>query len=77
MATEELRKMAESVQRIERALLGDEQFGHKGLVEEHKEHARRIRRLELWVFRIAATEAGAAFVIGVIYRVFVDFGPLK
>lgn len=77
MAPEDLKKMAESVQRIERALLGDAQFGHEGLVEGHKDHAKRIKRLEFWAFRIGASVVGAGFVISVIYRVLVDFSPLK
>ena len=51
-----------SVKRIETCLLGDEQFGHPGLVHKVSTHEERIRRLEKWSVYLIGAAGGVTLV---------------
>jgi hypothetical protein len=73
MTEERLKKIEESIQRIERGLFGDEELGQLGLVSRTNNHAGRIKRLErlAWAITVAMTLGGMA------YKVAVDWWPKK
>jgi hypothetical protein len=61
-----LDEIQDSVKRIETCLLGDEKFGHPGLVHKVTDHDSRIRRLEKWgVYLI-----GAAGGVTLVWKIF-------
>lgn len=75
--TDRLEKMQQTLARIEGAVLGDEAAGHLGLVSRMNNHAKRIKKLELWVYRVGATALGVVSVITVAYKLLTDLWPRK
>jgi hypothetical protein len=74
---EEIRKIRESQERMERWLVGDEKGGQFGLIARTNNHASRIKTLERWVFHFGASAAAAATILGLLYKLLVDWWPHK
>lgn len=72
---ETLREMREDQIRVQVAVMGDEKAGHLGLVARMNNHARRIGRLEVWLYRIAGGATLISFIVGVVYKVATDWWP--
>lgn len=75
MSATETQDIKEQLNRIERCLVGDPEMGQLGLVARTNNHAGRIKRLEMWVFRIGVAAAVSAGVVGLIYKVATDWWP--
>ena len=71
MNEDRLKRIEDTTARIERCLLGDEAMGQFGLVSRVNNHASRIKRLERWALYVFAVSA----VLGVVYKIVVDFWP--
>ncbi len=61
----ELQDLKEQLDRIERALVGDDEYGQFGIVKTINEHDKRISALE----RVGLYLAGGGAVIGLIWTV--------
>lgn len=72
-AAERLKKIETSVDRIERGMFGDEDLDQSGIITRQANHEGRIKTLEIWVFRVGATALGASAVLGLIYRLALDW----
>jgi len=71
MSTEEIRSIREALIRIESALVGDPDMGHKGIVATQREHSKRIARLE----RVGTYITAAAMILVGLYKIAVDWFP--
>lgn len=66
-------EIREQLNRIERCLMGDEEMGQFGLVSRVNNHNARIKKLELWVFRIMAAAGGVSTAFLIVYKVVTEF----
>ena len=67
--------MEKALERIESCVVGDPEIGQLGLVARTNNHASRLKKLERVVFTYGASIAGGSAVVGLIYKVAVDWWP--
>jgi hypothetical protein len=73
MSDERLQRIEEAVSRIERGMFGDEELKFPGIIATQENHGHRLSRLEMWVFRVGVSVAAGGTVLGVVYKLAVDW----